>query len=1051
MRLLLSIAVLVVSASAFSQTVSLTTYGTAYTQNFDSLSNTASSTTNSLGIAGWFLFESGGGTRDNELYAVDGGGSNIGDTYSYGGAGLSERALGGLQSSSLVPTFGAAFSNNTGGPITSLKISYTGEQWRIGNTAASRDDRLDFQYSTNATTLISGTWTDVDPLDFTNPIKTAPSAGALNGNAAGNRVSLSYTITGLNIPNGSTFWIRWTDFNASGSDDGLAIDDFSLVAEGGTLQPLLSINDVSVVEGNSGTATAVFTISLDSPAPAGGVTFDISTADNTASSSAGDYVSRLLAGQTIPAGSSTFLFSVSVGSDIIVEPDETFFVNVVNVVGATVMDGQGVGTISNDDYPPIAISSIQGRGATSPLAGSVVSTTGIVTAVRSNAFFIQTPDALVDADSMTSEGILVYTGSTPPAAAAVGNLVQVSGTVTEFIPSALPNSLPLTQITTPTVVLQSAGNPLPVPIAITSSVLTPTGGLSQLERFEGMRVSVSTLTVVAPTEGSINQASATASSTGVFFGVLSSTGMPFREPGILASTPVPTCAAVVNCAVPVFDGNPERIRVDSNAIAGQSTVNVTTGNTVTNIVGVLDFSGGNYTIYPTVAPSVTTGSAVVAKPIPSAPSGSLTVVSANLLRLFDTVNDPNTGDPVLSATAYANRLGKISLAVRNYLLTPDILALEEVENLTVAQDLASRINADAVAAGQSSPDYVPYLFEGNDIGGIDVALLVRSSQVSVSEVIQLGKDATYAQPPDNSLAILNDRPPLRLRGSATKGAQTLSFTLFVVHLRSLNGIDDESQPSNGPRVRAKRAAQANFVSQLVQDELIASPGARILVAGDFNAFQVNDGYVDVVNAISGSPAPSTQVVTATSDPAYPTLTTLVSMVPVLDRYSYVFDGSHQALDHILATPTAIDQFSGGGYAHLNSDFPETLFGVANRPERFSDHDPAFLFLTTARNITGQAGLTLSTVSYNRTKTSASSKITIRNNSTSSWTGPLNLVISNLTNGITITNAKSATGATYVYSLASPLAPGQSTTVTLNYAVSSTAPIIYTPKVFLGTL
>lgn len=80
--------------AASAQCVSLTTLGSAYTQNFDTLSNTAGSTTNNLTIPGWFLTESGGGARDNEQYAVDTGASTTGDMYSYGSAGSTERALG---------------------------------------------------------------------------------------------------------------------------------------------------------------------------------------------------------------------------------------------------------------------------------------------------------------------------------------------------------------------------------------------------------------------------------------------------------------------------------------------------------------------------------------------------------------------------------------------------------------------------------------------------------------------------------------------------------------------------------------------------------------------------------------------------------------------------------------------------------------------------------------------------------------------------------------------------------------------------------------------
>lgn len=120
--------------------------------------------------------------------------------------------------------------------------------------------------------------------------------------------------------------------------------------------PSLSINDVTQNEGNAASSSFNFTVSLSSPAPAGGVTFNIATADNTATTSNSDYVAKSLISQTIPAGSSTYNFSVAVNGDIAVEPDETFFVNVTNVTGATVSDGQGLGTITNDDAactPPV--------------------------------------------------------------------------------------------------------------------------------------------------------------------------------------------------------------------------------------------------------------------------------------------------------------------------------------------------------------------------------------------------------------------------------------------------------------------------------------------------------------------------------------------------------------------------------------------------------------------------------------------------------------------------------------------------------------------------
>src|SRR5205085_2747007 len=126
---------------------------------------------------------------------------------------------------------------------------------------------------------------------------------------------------------------------------------------GGT-SPNLSINDVAVTEGNSGTTTATFTVSLSAPAAGADVTFDIATQDNTATTANSDYVAKTLTNQIIPAGQTTYTFTVNINGDTNVEPDETFFVNVTNVVGATVTDGQAQGTIQNDDLPTLSINDV---------------------------------------------------------------------------------------------------------------------------------------------------------------------------------------------------------------------------------------------------------------------------------------------------------------------------------------------------------------------------------------------------------------------------------------------------------------------------------------------------------------------------------------------------------------------------------------------------------------------------------------------------------------------------------------------------------------------
>lgn len=208
--------------------VSLINLGAAYTQNFDGLANSG---TSSSVPTGWAFSETG--SNANATYASGTGSGTGGDTYSFGTT-AGDRAFGSQQSGSCVPTLGASFVNNTGSTITSLDLAYVGEQWRFG--ATGRADQLNFEYSLNATSLTNGTWTSVSALNFVTP-NTSTVVGAVNGNLVGNKTSISSTINSLSIAVGGTVWIRWTDFNATGSDDGLAIDDFSLTPNGSAPVP----------------------------------------------------------------------------------------------------------------------------------------------------------------------------------------------------------------------------------------------------------------------------------------------------------------------------------------------------------------------------------------------------------------------------------------------------------------------------------------------------------------------------------------------------------------------------------------------------------------------------------------------------------------------------------------------------------------------------------------------------------------------------------------------------------------------------------------------
>ncbi|HYO78130.1 MAG TPA: endonuclease/exonuclease/phosphatase family protein, partial [Thermoanaerobaculia bacterium] len=668
-----------------------------------------------------------------------------------------------------------------------------------------------------------------------------------------------------------------------------------------------------------------------------GVTFDIATADNTATVADGDYVANSAGGVVIPQGSTTYTFDVTINGDLSEEPSQSFFVNVTNVIGALASDAQGVGTIAGDDFTFTPIHDVQGSGLTSPLDGSTLTINGIVTGIKtgsSGGFFVQAADDEVDADPNTSEGIFVFTGATVPSGAVIGNRVAVTGTVSEFPSASAPNTV--TELTgTIDVSVLSTGEMLPAAVTITAADGAPSSNVNQYERFEGMRVAA-TLTVVAPTDGSINEPNATATSNGVFYAVIAGVERPFREEGIPLTEPIPAEASCAAC-ITRFDDNPEKLRVDSDNQPGATQLNVVAGQTVSNVTGVLDFGFNEYTILPeaAVVPVVTGPSTFTAVPTPLA--SELTVGALNLFHFYDTTDDGPTSDVVLTAAAYNERLQKASLAIRSVLKSPDVLGVIEVENITALSDLAARINADTVAATGTKRHYQADLQEGHDIGGIDVGFLVKSSRVvvDVSTVAQIGRDATYTNPDTGVEERLNDRPSLVLEGSIQRpDGSAYPFVAIVNHTRSLIGAGADT--AAGRRVRAKRAAQAEYLANYVQSRQVANPTERIILVGDFNAFTFNDGLVDVIGTITGDPAPADEVVRPTSDLVDPNLTNLVDLLPEEQRYSYTFDGNAQTLDHALVNDDLLLDYTRVAFARFDGDFPIIFYPDETRPERLSD-------------------------------------------------------------------------------------------------------------------
>ena len=148
-------------------------------------------------------------------------------------------------------------------------------------------------------------------------------------------------------------------------------------------------------------------------------------------------------------------------------------------------------------------------------------------------------------------------------------------------------------------------------------------------------------------------------------------------------------------------------------------------------------------------------------------------------------------------------------------------------------------------------------------------------------------------------------------------------------------------------MRAKRRAQAESLADLVQDRQAADPNENIVLVGDFNAFEFNDGLVDSMGTIAGTPTPANQVVLASADLVNPDLVNLLP--PAAERYSFSFDGNAQTLDHVLVNgammlATAAQRTE---HARLGADFPETARNDASVATRLSDHDPIVAYFEVA--------------------------------------------------------------------------------------------------------
>ncbi|MFJ9949714.1 lamin tail domain-containing protein [Kitasatospora sp. NPDC091207] len=560
------------------------------------------------------------------------------------------------------------------------------------------------------------------------------------------------------------------------------------------------------------------------------------------------------------------------------------------------------------------IRDIQGAARTSPLAGRPVGAVpGVVTAVGPAGFWFQDPAP--DTDPATSEAVYVYTATAP--AVAVGDSVTVGGTVSEYRPGGTggTTNLTVTELTGPSVAVLAHNAPLPaatvvgtggrVPPASVISAVTSgdvetagsfhpaTEGLDFWESLEGMRVELDDAAVVGPSSA---------------FGEI-----PVVPPGSTTRT------GRGGVLLQPGDANPERVILD-DVLAPTPTATV--GDTLTGAtVGVLDYSFGNFKLLVTATPAVSSGGLAPETTAAAAP-GELAAATFNVENLAP--SDPQS------------KFDGLAAGIVGRLRSPDLVALEEIQDnsgatdngVVAADQTLARLTAAITAAGGPAYTYRQIDPQNDQDGGqpggnIRQVFLYRTDRglsftdrpgagagTANSVLNNAGTPALAYSPgrldPGNS-AFAASRKPLAGEFRWQGGP------VFVIanHFNSKGGdqplFGRYQQPARPSETQ--RHAQATVVRTFTDQILAVDPNASVIVLGDLNDFEFSQ---------------TTDLLTAGGS-----LVDLPRTLPLTERYTYVYEGNSQVLDHILISRALAAKPYGYDIVHLNSEFPAQL----------SDHDP----------------------------------------------------------------------------------------------------------------
>lgn len=564
------------------------------------------------------------------------------------------------------------------------------------------------------------------------------------------------------------------------------------------------------------------------------------------------------------------------------------------------------------------IHDIQGASHISPLNGQkVADVAGIVTALKSNGFYLQDPNP--DSDDRTSEGIFVFTSSAPTVQ--VGDSVLVGGTVSEFRPGgATSANLTTTEIITPTITKLSSGNALPTAIILgnggrtiptsvidndtTGNIETGTttfdpaqDGIDFYESLEAMRVQVNNPVAVSPTNS-------------------------FGEIWLLGDNGANATGRTARGGVAISpnDFNPERIQIDDTLFTSGSSPQVNVGATFGTITGVVDYSFSNYEVLPT---SVNVTSNTLTKEVTNLTptTDQLTVATFNVENL-----DPGDG---------ATKFNNLASRIVNNLKSPDIISLEEIQDnngptndSVVDASVTFQTLIDAIiAAGGPTYQYrqinpvddtnggepggnirVGFLFNPNRVSFVDRPGGTSTSNTTVTNVagVPTVSNSPGLIDPTNP-AFTSSRKPLI--GEFTFNGKTV----YIIgnHFNSKGGDQPLYGPNQPPTLSSEvqRQQQATVVKNFVQSILAIAPNANVIVAGDLNDFEFSNP-VSILESAG--------------------LTSLIETLPANERYTYNFEGNAQTLDHVLVSSSLLSKLDGYDVVHINSEFAD----------QDSDHDPS---------------------------------------------------------------------------------------------------------------